>query len=113
MIGGGFMQDMVVKSKENLSRLPSNKKGQRQKFMESKRPKCPYKQNSQKLEYKKLSESELEEVINRIRLDAQKERRKRMLFLPVKILITILMFIVFILLVKKFCMWYFPKSLWH
>ena len=97
MFGGGFMQDMANKVKENLAMLPSRKP----KYMEGRRPKYTYTQNGQKLKFKELSESELEEVICRIRLEAREESRKRKLILPVAILI----FIVFLFVLDLFLRW--------
>ena len=112
MLGAGFMQDMVDKNRENLAKLPS-KQNQKytfgRKFMQGRTLIVNHKQNSQKIKVKEISESKLEEVISRIKLDAQKERRKRRLLIPLIILISILILIMTYLLFAKYLEWAFAQ----
>ena len=112
IFGAGFMQDMVDKVKENLARLPSkqpkNKLGR--KFMEGWLPENTHQQNGQKVKIKKLSESELDEVINKIRLELQEERRKWRLILPFIILISILILILILIVFGQLLDWYWSTG---
>ena len=107
MGGAGFMWDMVEKVKENLSRLPSkqpkNKLGS--KFMKGWLPEKT-KRNGQKLKDKKISESELAEVMSKIRFDAQQEKRRRRLLLAIIFLIVTLVVIAIIIVFVKYMEWY-------
>ena len=105
--GGGVMLEMVNKVRENLTRLPSRQTGN-SKFMDKKRPKHTYKQSSQKLIIKDISENELNDVISKIRINAKKEKRKQMLIiLPLTLLTTILILIVIFWVLACFFEWYF------
>ena len=111
MIGGwGNIQAMVDTMKENLSRLPSKKPKYKigSKFMEGRRDlNKPIRQNDQKLKVKEISESKLAEVISKIRLEAQEERRReRQLILPLCILTGILILIVILFVFEQLLEWY-------
>ena len=115
MIGGwGHIQAMVDTMKENLSRLPSKKPKYKigSKFMEGRRDlNKPNRQNGQKLKIKEISESELAEVINKIKLDVQEEkRRQRQLILPLCILIAILILIVILIVFGQLLEWYWSDG---
>jgi len=106
MIGAGFMLDMVVKVRENLSALPS-RKNDSSKFLEKKRFKYNNVQNGQKLIRKEISENELNKVINNLKLSAKKEKRKQnMLILPLKILISVLILLVILFALGQLSEWY-------
>jgi hypothetical protein len=109
MIGGwGNIQWMVDTMKENLSRLPSKKPKNKlgNKFMEGRLPEKTRK-NSQKLKVKENSESELQNVIDKIRLDEQEERRKwKYLKLPLIILVTSLILIIILIVFSQLLEWY-------
>ena len=111
LIGVGFIQDMIDKVKENLARLPSKQskfmKRWQTKFMEGRQPENTYKQNVRKVNVKEVSKSELEDVIDKIKLDAQEEKRKwKHLTLPLIILISILILIVIIFVFEWLLNWY-------
>ena len=106
MLGAGFMQDTVDKMKKLPSRQSKFKSGS--KFMRECQPKNTHRQNGRELKVKEISENEVKEVINRIRLEEQKERRKQRILIPLYALISILIFIVTLLVIKQFLKWYFP-----
>ena len=107
MTGGfGFIWDMMDKMKENLSRLPSKQPKFKlgSKFMEGRIPEKT--RQNRKLKVKEISESELAEVISKIRLDMQEERRRQQFLLPLIILIVILILIVIFILFCQLLEWY-------
>jgi hypothetical protein len=91
MGGAGCMLDMVIKVKQNLSMLPSNQP----KFKESRRAQYTYKTGS-KLQFKEVSQKELEEVICKIRLEAKKERKRQILVSVLVLIITLFVFGLFL-----------------
>ena len=107
MFGGGFMLDMAKKVKENLAMLPSRQP----KYMEGRRPKYTWKLNGRKLKSKEVSESELEEIIGKIKLDAREEKRKhKLLIMPLTILIAILILVVIFFLFDMLLDWYWSTG---
>ena len=107
MFGGGFMLDMMNKVKENLAMLPSRQP----KYMEGRRPKYTWKQNGRKLNFKEVSKSELEEVIGKIKLNTQEEKRKhKLLIAPLTILIAILILVVVLFVFDLLLEWYWSSG---
>ena len=92
------MLDMVVKVRENLAMLPSKQP----KFKEGRRPNYTYNNKKvSKLKFKEVSEEELAEVICKIRQDAKKERKNRVIIL----ILSILTLIVILFVLEHFFRW--------
>jgi len=105
MLGSGFLYDTVDKMKKLPDRKSKFKSGG--KFSKGLHYQDTCKQNGRKIEVKEISDSELKEVINKIRLDAQKEKRKQRITFLISTLIVILLLIFFFAVFGPFIMWHF------
>jgi hypothetical protein len=105
MLGSGFLYDTVDKMKKLPARQSKFQSGG--KFKKGLHSQSACKQNGQKIKVKEISERELEEVISKIRLDAQEEKRKQRIVFLVSTLIVILLLILFFIVFGPFIMWHF------
>jgi hypothetical protein len=94
MMLSGFIYDTVDKMKKLPTRESKFKSSG--KFKSGLQPRNTCNQNIRKLKVKKISESELEEVISKIRLDAQREKRKRRVLLLLLVILAAILMLCFI-----------------
>lgn len=94
MGGAGHMQDMINKIKQNTALRASKRRDKRsQKLSKSK---------TTKLEFKKVSPSELKKIKNKIRLSTKRERLKtNVLTLLIGLPVTIIVVYYTLLMIKK------------
>lgn len=91
MGGGGFIQDMLTRAKENRATLPS-KRSKRTQYMEGRKSTLTKKQNIEKVKSKEVSDNELVETI----YDTKRNIIEEIGLLPLTVLIAIAIFILII-----------------